>query len=49
MDDYEVEEEYVEENTIIDLDDDFFDSGDSDDFVWHPAAADGPLSVEFSY
>ena len=44
----EEEEEYIGEDTIIELEDDY-NSVDPDDFVWHPAAADGPLSVDYIY
>tara|TARA_R110000824_G_scaffold68323_1_gene176841 strand:- start:687 stop:830 length:144 start_codon:yes stop_codon:yes gene_type:complete len=40
-------EEYVNEDTELDLDEDFNVSELDDDFVWHPAMQDG-FNVEFS-
>lgn len=41
------DEEYIGEDTVLDLDEDYYSGGPDEDFVWHPAASDGPLSVDF--
>ena len=40
-------EEYINDDTELDLDDDFDPSELDDDFVWHPSMQDG-FSVEFA-
>ena len=40
------DDEYINDDTELDLDEDFDPSDLDDDFVWHPALRDG-FTVEF--
>lgn len=46
MDNYP-DDEYIDDDTELELDDDFDPNELDDDFVWHPALRDG-FSVEFA-